>query len=155
MLVSLRPVPQAGQLSFCLIPEKNQIPIYSLSLPESPISSYASLLGASALAVCLASVLGDYRGCTSADLLPGPPVSQATASWLLLSPDLKPNSFSQRREEVVPLLQVMAFLIVLAPETLVRGGGQTHFWEAQHPWNRGVDAQSIPLPGSQLPGSLW
>lgn len=56
---------------------------------------------------------------------------------------------------MVPLLQVMAFLIVLAPETLVGGGGQTHFWEAQHPWDRGVDAQSIPLPGSQLPGSLW
>lgn len=46
------PIPQAGQLGFCLIPEKTQVPIYPLTLPMSLILSYASPPGSSALAVC-------------------------------------------------------------------------------------------------------
>lgn len=52
LLVLLRPCP----LGFCLTPEKTQVPIYSLTLPMSFILSYASLSGASVLAVCLACV---------------------------------------------------------------------------------------------------
>lgn len=41
--------PQAGQLGLCLIPEKIQVPMYSLSVPVSPLLSYASPPGVSAL----------------------------------------------------------------------------------------------------------
>lgn len=56
LLVSLRPQPSGRQLGFCLIPEKTQVPVYSLALPMSLILSCALLPGASVLAVRLASV---------------------------------------------------------------------------------------------------
>lgn len=40
------PVPQDGQRSSRLIPEKTQVPIYSFALPASPVLSRAALPGA-------------------------------------------------------------------------------------------------------------